>query len=386
MNKYTTDLKKEQEKNPSLAEHISKFNERKRLSIAISELYKAIPDYKIARLGYAMRGCCDSMIIRKYETAETESVYTLYCGLRLCPQCAHRRSLKAFAQLSQILDEADRLRTAQSGKPYEYILLTLTMQSIGIEAFEEAIIRLSESVTKLTRTKAWKDAIKGAWRSLEITFNAKTMQYHPHVHLLCAVNPSYFSSKAYISQDKLRQLWKRCGKFPYEPIVDIRRIKTELEKGVSISGAKAEVSKYVTKHSDFLLNMPSVDAQVHLAELTFALQGKKQYICYGIIRQIQRLLNLSDEDGDLNDIVEEDSEVEKLMRPDVKYVYDMVTYDPYIGAYLPTRIYDEDNNKVDYITGSLLPPPGYMVDKFLRMENDRIRHELSEMENDSEES
>lgn len=327
MNQYITKEEKAQEKNISLVESVFKYNERKRLAWALSELYERADKTAIRSYAGLLKGCCESMLIRRYEGAEIETEYAMFCGVRLCPVCAHRRSLKAFAQLSQILDEADRQRIAQSGKPYEYLLITLTMQSVDIDAIDEAIERLTSSVTRLTRTNLWKDAIKGAWRSLEITFNKQSCLYHPHIHLFCAVNPSYFTSAAYISQEKLMKAWRRCGKFPYDPVVDIRRIKTEMR-----SGAKAEVAKYVTKQIDFLFDLPKTEGAKHLSALHLALQNRKQYISYGVIRSIQRFLNLSDEDGDLINVVEDEKLLNSL-RPDVKFVYDIIFFDRWAGAY-----------------------------------------------------
>ena len=50
---------------------------------------------------------------------------------------------------------------------------------------------------------------KGYVRKLEVTYNAERDDYHPHFHVLIAVNRSYFKdTKTYISQKEWLNLWR----------------------------------------------------------------------------------------------------------------------------------------------------------------------------------
>ncbi|RMH95205.1 replication protein, partial [Stutzerimonas nitrititolerans] len=50
---------------------------------------------------------------------------------------------------------------------------------------------------------------KGYVRKLEITYNKERDDYHPHFHVLIAVNKSYFTDKRYyISQKEWLELWR----------------------------------------------------------------------------------------------------------------------------------------------------------------------------------
>lgn len=307
-----------------------KIDVRKILSRQMAALYNSTGLPYLITKGGLMMCCGDDMVVRSYDTADlqTEIVYTRFCGVRLCPICAHRRSLKAFWQLSRILDYVDTARRSERGAGYAYILITLTVENVQPDALQEAIDRYVEGCSRLIRTKAWSAAIKGCWRSLEITYNQQSDTFHPHIHLFCAVNPSYFTDKTYISHDRLTRLWQRSAKLPYTPIVDIRRVK-----GIDDGSAKAEVSKYVTKQSNFLLDLPVLKSQQLLISLEDALFSRKQWITYGIFRTAARALHLSDEDAQLLDPTDGDEELLQHLRPEAAYVYQLLEFSEASATY-----------------------------------------------------
>lgn len=313
-----------------VAERKPRIDFRKALSRATADLYAGTGlGYMMTRAAY-MAACGDHMLVRRYDTADelTEIVYTRFCGVRLCPVCAHRRSLKAFWQLSRIMDYCDQARISERGSGYAYILVTLTLQNVSPDALTEAIDRYIDGCTRLFRTRQWQAAIKGAWRSLEVTYNGETDTFHPHVHLLCAVNPSYFTDKTYISHAELLRLWKRSARCPYDPTVNIKRVRTD-----AVGGSKAEVTKYISKSSNILLGLPRIKAQELLIWLEDALHGRKQWISYGIFRDAARALHLSDEDAQLLDPTDGDAELLQQLRPEANYLYQLMEYNSGTAAY-----------------------------------------------------
>lgn len=313
-----------------LAERKPRIDFRKVLSREMAELYAGTGLGYMQHRGAIMAGCGDHMLIRRYDTADslTEIVYTRFCGVRLCPICAHRRSLKAFWQLSRILDSCDTARRSERGSGYAYILVTLTIQNVPPEALSDAIQRYIDGCTRLFHTRQWQAAIKGVWRSLEITYNSETDTFHPHVHLFCAVNPSYFTDKTYISHAELLRLWKRSARCPYDPTVNIKRIRPGAE-----GGSKAEVTKYVSKSSNVLLGLPRIKAQQLLIYLEDALANRKQWITYGVFRDAARALHLSDEDAQLLDPTDGDAELRQQLRPEADYLYQLMEYNSGMAAY-----------------------------------------------------
>src|SRR5699024_4502293 len=109
---------------------------------------------------------------------------------------------------------------------YKYIFLTLTVKNCYGEDLKDTLDLMTGSFNKLNQRKPFKNAVKGYFRSLEVTYNEDENTYHPHFHLILAVNKSYFSdTKSYLSQEDWTNLWKESLKVDYTPIVDVRRIK-----------------------------------------------------------------------------------------------------------------------------------------------------------------
>lgn len=209
-----------------------------------------------------------------------------FCRVRLCPICQWRRSLKTYAQMSQVLDLA-------KGQGYQFIFLTLTMQNCSGDELSEELTHILLSFNRLMKYKDVQKAVKGYYRGCEVTHNTLTNEYHPHIHAILAVKGSYFGGSYYISQARWAELWQRALQVIYSPIVDIRKCK---------GGAKAiaEACKYAVKPSD-ILNMDDWDMTVEtLRTLDKALDKRRFVGLGGILKDLHKQLHLDDmEDGDL---------------------------------------------------------------------------------------
>ena len=209
-----------------------------------------------------------------------------FCRVRLCPVCQWRRSLKTFAQMSQVLDLA-------KGQGYQFIFLTLTMQNCKSEVLSDELSHILLSFNRLMKYKDVQKAVKGYYRGCEVTHNVQTDEFHPHIHAILAVNGSYFGGSYYLSQARWTELWKRALQVDYTPIVDVRRCKGGTK-------AIAEACKYTVKPSD-ILNMDDWDMTVDtLRTLDKALEKRRFVGLGGVIKDIHKKLHLDDiEDGDL---------------------------------------------------------------------------------------
>lgn len=211
-----------------------------------------------------------------------------FCQLRLCPMCIARKSLKTFAQVSQIMDEVQRLHPT-----YQPVFLTLTIKNIDKYWLEHAIDHMTQSWYRLTKNRRFKDQVQGWVRTLEITYNHKTGQYHPHLHAILLMDKPYFSkdNARYMSTADWVQIWRTSARLDYDPICDIRAIKNNRKDRVK---SVAEVAKYAVKDADFLQN----DDVVHV--LTQALAKKRLVATGGIMKKIQKELSISEiGEGDL---------------------------------------------------------------------------------------
>lgn len=227
-----------------------------------------------------------------------------FCRVRLCPICAWRRSLKTYGQVSAVVDEL--------GDDYRYIFVTLTCRNCYPDELSDTITNLLKAFNLLIKYKVCKQAFKGIFRGLEVTHNVQANTYHPHLHLLVAVNKSYFSSRYYISQELLTNLWKKALKADYTPIVHIESIKQSKQKAI------AEVAKYSTKASDIIC-FDDWDLTVDTVRvLDTSLNNRRLTGWYGVFRDYHKRLHLDDsEDGDLvhteTDINKADDEVQKIV-------------------------------------------------------------------------
>ena len=89
---------------------------------------------------------------------------------------------------------------------------------------------------------------KGYIRKLEVTFNAEANTYHPHFHILFAVNKSYFTSRDYIKILDLLEMWRKAARDNSITQVDLREAKMNSIKEVM------EIATYTTKMKDLYSN------------------------------------------------------------------------------------------------------------------------------------
>lgn len=248
----------------------------------ISLAYEEVDPKKSER----MKTCANWLSFHRKDDGSMKLHDARFCRVRLCPICQWRRSLKTFAQMSQVLEIA-------KSDGYQFIFLTLTMRNCEADALSDELTHILLSFNRLMKYKDVQKAVKGYYRGCEVTHNIKTDEYHPHLHVILAVNKSYFSGKTYITHAKWLELWQRALQVDYTPVVDVRRCK---------GGARvtAEACKYAVKPSD-ILNMDDWEMTVDtLRTLDKALDSRRFVGLGGILKEIHKKLHLDDiEDGDL---------------------------------------------------------------------------------------
>lgn len=239
-----------------------------------------------------------------------------FCCVRLCPMCQWRRACKVQTQMRRILDEI-----ARRGEEYAYIFLTLTVRNAPADELSETLNAMQEGWHRMANLPAFKKAVKGTFRATEITHDTQKIvtkkmltpsrkgrptkwmlkgcklgdknptfdTYHPHYHVILAVNKSYFDGRTYIPHLLWQAMWKQSIRADYAPVVDIRRIKGNTVKSI------VEAGKYTVKESDLMSGDISADVKT-VAVLDKALNKRRFASFSGIFKQIQKDLNLSDLD------------------------------------------------------------------------------------------
>nr|WGO62824.1 replication protein [SPHINX/BMMF group 2 DNA sequence] len=199
---------------------------------------------KALKAATKLKGCGQFLIFRNYYTIDQVKLEKFHvCGQHLlCPMCA---GIRAARSMKRYLDRIHELMRQKRGlKP---VLITLTVKN-G-EDLEERYNHLTSSFrTLLSRYRDYKKKgwgfnqfckIDGAFYTTEYTYNDKTKQWHPHIHIFALLNE-------WIDQEELAETWHDITLDSY--IVDIRRVKKTKEHGYS--KAVAEVCKYALKFGD----------------------------------------------------------------------------------------------------------------------------------------
>lgn len=194
------------------------------------------------------------------------------CENRFCPVCAWKNARKNAMKLSILMDY---LRKEEKK---EFIFLTLTAPNVKELELEDEIKHYNQSFQRLMQRKEVKSIVKGYVRKLEVTYNKDRDDYHPHFHVILAVNKSYFTDKNYyINQNRWLELWQQSTKNPLITQVDVRKVKqTENKKEIS------EIAKYSAKDSDYLQD------QKVFKTFYQSLTGKRLIVYSGLFKQANK--------------------------------------------------------------------------------------------------
>jgi plasmid rolling circle replication initiator protein Rep len=104
------------------------------------------------------------------------------------------------------------------------------------------------------KRKAFQKISLGYIRKLEITYNAERNDYHPHFHVVFAVNKSYFKKADYIKQETWLNEWRDVMNDQSITQVDVRKVKKS-----DNAREVYEIAKYAAKDSDYTRNQEVFD-------------------------------------------------------------------------------------------------------------------------------
>lgn len=287
------------------------WRDKKLNNLLLAQIYDAFDTHKAGRL----RSCANYLNFQSIPIDGKRLVDASFCRVRLCPICAWRRTLKVYSCFRKIL-------VAMRPEGYRYIFVTLTVRNCTPQNLSETIDGMMHGWNRLAKYKAFKQAVNGWYRALEITHNVDLLHpelesYHPHFHCIFAVSRSYFTSQNYLSQAKWTTLWQKALDASYTPIVDVRRVKGTTAKAV------AEAAKYTVKDSDYLIP-DDWDLTTGTVQLLDDVLHNRRLIAYGgAMKDWHQKLNLDDEiDGDLVHVDDDATkEIEEVGYPVIAYVW-----------------------------------------------------------------
>jgi plasmid rolling circle replication initiator protein Rep len=168
-----------------------------------------------------------------------------FCKNRFCPMCSWRRVRNITGQLKDafsVIQEKEKIAT---------LFLTLTISNPDVNDLKSTIEKMNKSFNEMTRTKQFKNAILGYFKSIEILGDKTPKgQAHPHFHILLVVKENYFKKSDYINKAEWTEMWRKSLGVDYTPVVDVRRVKSKNENFSDIDSAIIETVKYSVKHTE----------------------------------------------------------------------------------------------------------------------------------------
>ena len=206
-----------------------------------------------------------------------------FCRWRFCPMCNWRLSLKRGFVNAVVMK-----RLAKLG--YRFIFVTLTIPNVAKDELGNTIAELGAGWQRLIKRKKYKDFIVGGIRNVEVTYNKKRDDYHPHLHVICCVKPEYFKCVRVGSGSDRERIYPNMIDFEtwqkdWQSAIKNPRAEQIWVKAVSQSErlfhkAALEISKYVVKDSD-MGESPDV-----FEGFVKGLKGKRLFNPFGVMSEL----------------------------------------------------------------------------------------------------
>lgn len=231
----------------------------------------------------------------KFQSSEDKTKFILaggnFCKNRFCPFCSWLKAKRTAFELLELI------KVVEYTEKLAFIFITLTVPNVPKESLREEIENFNISFNRLWKAKEFKAFNKGFIRKLEVTYNEERNDYHPHFHLVVAVNKSYFKSRDYMSKRRLLELWQRATRNPAITQVDIKPCRMDTVKQVM------ELATYSAKQGELYSSKEVFDGFYE------GLFRKKLLVYNGIFKEYKKKIEVGEVDPaqviELNQILEE---------------------------------------------------------------------------------
>ena len=202
-----------------------------------------------------------------------------FCKNRYCPICSKNKSLKDARDVKIITEYLQDLG-------FEFLFATFTAPNCSQEELKEEITAYNKALERMFKRQKY-NFIKGYIRKLEITFNNDKNSksygtFHPHFHVLIAIDKSYFGKK-YVSKQEWLIDWQKAMRDSSITQVDIKKVSLDSRKN-NIDKSILELTKYITKDFDFYSD---VDVFENFYKGS---KGKQMFSFSGIFRDAKKKL------------------------------------------------------------------------------------------------
>lgn len=267
-----------------------------------------------------------------------------FCKSPQCPMCQFRRSIKWRAKFLELLPSIQ-----EQYPTYRWVFLTLTIKNCQLDNLRDTLKLLNTAFNRLTKNV--KFPMEGLVKSIEVTrtwdcYDAFTNEYlgrhgskwvyqyqrknntavrlepteevHPHIHVVGMVKPSYFTGKYYLKHSDWVQMWKQALRIEYEPIVNVKAVKSRKNKSViatpeefatnqvdesGMIQAICETLKYTVKEADLISDFCEDEVNsIWLKKLTEQLYKMRKVEYRGTLKVLSKELEEAYNSDNLIDI------------------------------------------------------------------------------------
>lgn len=231
-------------------EFIKKDNRRKQSNLQLSEVATELVKNERINLSEkrlkAIEECGTFLQCATDKKIENRRLFTAnFCGNRYCPICSRNKSLKDARDVKIITEYLRDLG-------FEFLFATFTAPNCSQEELKTEITAYNKSLERMFKRQKY-NFIKGYIRKLEITYNDDENSksygtFHPHFHVLIAIDKSYFGRK-YVSKQEWLIDWQKAMRNSSITQVDVRKVS--LGRKNNIDKSILELTKYITKDFNF---------------------------------------------------------------------------------------------------------------------------------------
>lgn len=175
------------------------------------------------------------------ERSRAEIIDTRLCGLRTCPICAKITANRNERRITKTLQDAEAKKVSRDGAGYKLLGITYTVPNCTGDKLRAELQNIGRAVRSILQGNKDRNRItaitKGYVYSLEVTRNHETGLYHPHVHIVLAVNASYGKGKEYLTKAEWAEIWAKYSHRETAASAQYVRVVKKIHQAV----------KYVTK-------------------------------------------------------------------------------------------------------------------------------------------
>jgi plasmid rolling circle replication initiator protein Rep len=232
--------------------------------------------------------CFDWAVCKGNEDMSMEKVHFAdSCKNRFCPVCAKRKADKDAIQISVCMMYIEQIHKK------EFVTMRFDAPSVPADVLCEEIDKYNKGWYRLFKYKSVSDVNQGYIRKLEITYdnepnithdmyygnmekhiyprkdyydardldigdpNPNFKMFHPHFHVIMAVDKRYFKDKTYLKQEKWLNLWRKAMDMPQITQFFVKKLRSNISEKMNdqkVGKAVLEIAKYSAKDSDYLIN------------------------------------------------------------------------------------------------------------------------------------